>query len=178
MGDWLQLAILVCASFTSLRALNGPFLFDDPGIWDLPFDKGYPFEILHWRRFRPQLLLHAGYWLNWRFGGFNPRSWHAVNSAFHTLNVVLVWSILARVWPDGAFWSALVFAVHPLHTGAAAYVSGRGNLQSLAFSLAGVLVALHGWVWLGLLGIVCAWLTRRDAWVYAGYFSILLIGAK
>jgi len=66
--------------------------------------------------------------------------YHAVNLALHLANVLLAWLLALRIFkaPLPAFFTAAIFAVHPVNTEAVANLAGRPDLMA-AF---GVLAAL------------------------------------
>src|SRR5262245_46604545 len=69
--------------------------------------------------------------------GVEPAGFHAVNTALHALDAVLVYALLrvlaAAPWP-GAIAAAL-FALHPLRVESVAWVAGRKDVLSAAFGL-------------------------------------------
>jgi Flp pilus assembly protein TadD len=75
--------------------------------------------------------------LNTTLFGSTPGSYHVVNVAIHTANVLLVFATLnigtRNVWRS-AFVAAL-FAVHPLHVESVAWVSERKDVLSMFFGL-------------------------------------------
>jgi hypothetical protein len=61
---------------------------------------------------------------------------HLVNLALHAGNAVLLWLLLRRRLDEGrALVGALLFAVHPVQTGAVAWVSGRTDVLATLFAL-------------------------------------------
>ncbi len=75
--------------------------------------------------------------LNYALGGLEPVGYHLVNLSFHTLNVFLLFLLLQQLgFQRGpSFAGALIFAVHPVHTEAVTWISGRGNVLFLFFFL-------------------------------------------
>jgi hypothetical protein len=75
--------------------------------------------------------------LNYAMNGLNPAAYRLVNVLFHILNAFLVFLVLKRIGfadlPSVA--GALIFAVHPVHTEAVTWISGRGNVLFLFFFL-------------------------------------------
>jgi len=75
---------------------------------------------------------------------------HALNILLHCLNVLLVWRIARAVWQRtqagdspwcvemGSFFTALMFAVHPVNVEAVANVAGRADLLAALGVLAGL----------------------------------------
>jgi protein O-mannosyl-transferase len=85
--------------------------------------------------------------------GFSPTAYHAGNVALHAANAVLVFAIareLARCWlrPEEravfAWSAALLFAVHPIHTEAVAYVWGRSSSLCGLFYFGSILLVILG----------------------------------
>jgi tetratricopeptide (TPR) repeat protein len=75
--------------------------------------------------------------------GLEPAGWHAKNLLWHALAAVLLLHLLlpllgGRLIP--AALGALLFAVHPLTSEAATWVSSRGDVMALAFGLAALVV--------------------------------------
>jgi protein O-mannosyl-transferase len=69
--------------------------------------------------------------------GVDPASFHAVNTALHALDAVLVYALLRML--TGALWpsaiAAALFALHPLRVESVAWVAGRKDVLSAAFGL-------------------------------------------
>src|SRR5215469_15774314 len=81
--------------------------------------------------------------LNWALSGPEPFGYHLLNLLLHAgvtwLLYVLLQELLAS-WPEGrtvAFVTALLFAVHPIHTEAVSWVVGRAELLAAGFLFAG-----------------------------------------
>ena len=155
--DWPLLAGFAGLLFIGLLAfvlyapaINGAFVFDDTSL---------PFE--HVDRDRPLTAWLAGvrpmlmfsYWLNWKFWGDGPASYHVFNILVHAINTALVFLVLWRLldlagWETRRIrWTAalgsLIFLIHPLQTEAVSYVAGRS--ESLAMLL--VLLAYSAYLW-------------------------------
>ncbi len=75
--------------------------------------------------------------LNYAVNRLEPAGYHLVNLLFHSLNAFLAFLVLRRIGtaPTGSFAGALIFAVHPVHTEAVTWISGRGNVLFLFFFL-------------------------------------------
>ncbi len=138
-----------------LNALRAAFQFDDYNvIVDNP-------AVHSWAAFladaaqgiRP--LLKLSYTLNW-LAGPGPAGYHLFNVAVHAANTLLVYCLSLRLPgpkddrpPDGpvataAFFTALLFAVHPVQTEAVTYVCGRSVSLMGFFYLATILAYDHG----------------------------------
>ena len=79
----------------------------------------------------------------------DPFLFHVTNLAWHVLASVLLLLLLVslRVHPGLALGVVAIYVVHPLHTEAVAYISGRADMMSASFLFAGLLAtALRGTV--------------------------------
>lgn len=67
--------------------------------------------------------------------GENPFGYHLTNVLFHILNVILIFMIAVRLHlsDNASFLSAVLFAVHPVHTEAITYISGRSDIIAAFF---------------------------------------------
>lgn len=87
--------------------------------------------------------------LNWAVGHGRPFGYHLVNLLLHAAVTLLLYLVLKRLLeplPRGAtvaLATALLFAVHPIHTEAVAWVTGRSELQAAAFLLLAWLLHLQ-----------------------------------
>jgi tetratricopeptide (TPR) repeat protein len=146
---WILLIALCVLPY--LNALPGDFVFDDGSlITRHPAVQG-PFRLgtvltapligdapktAIWR---PVTTLSLA--LDWRIGGGHPFWFHLVN-LFTYAGITVLWTLLVRRLFRSltlAMVAGFLFAVHPLHTEAVAWISGRGDLLAALFSL----LALH-----------------------------------
>jgi tetratricopeptide (TPR) repeat protein len=164
-GRW-RTSLLAAVAFAAYAgAFAGRFQFDD-------FNVIVHQEAVHslgaWWDSMPGIrpLLKLSYALSWIAGGGETWSFHLVNVALHAGNVLLVWAILRTLLErmgaggDGfaALAGALFFALHPAHTEAVTYVSGRSvSLMALFY-----------------LGAVLAHLREAPRWVSALLFALAL----
>lgn len=82
-------------------------------------------------------LRDLSYSLNYALDGYNPRGYHAANILLHLFNSLLVmllcWRVTGRRWIGGI--AGLLFAVHPVHVEAVAWLSSRKDLLATFFLL-------------------------------------------
>jgi len=74
----------------------------------------------------------------------SPLVFHITNSLWHACAVLLVFVLLnkLRVPLFISFWTSLIYCVHPIPTEAVAYISGRADMMSTVFMLAGIVVSI------------------------------------
>lgn len=77
-----------------------------------------------------------------QFFGLNTAAFHALNVALHAGNAVLVFLLCQRFGLPraGAFFAALIWALHPVHTEAVTYMSATADPLYSAFMLLGLLL--------------------------------------
>ncbi len=131
-------------------AFFGSFQFDD---FNVIVHQGAVHSLGAWWDSMPGIrpLLKLSYALSWSAGGGGTYAFHAANVMLHAANVLLVWQVLRTLFErmgvdeDGfaAFAAALLFALHPAHTEAVTYISGRSTSMMAFFYLAGVLAYLR-----------------------------------
>lgn len=150
-GAGYRLAVLIglLAILPYLNSLGGDFTFDDLGIIrDDPLVTGASASVsrLFTTAFNPGWLYRPltmlTYLLNVRLG-HSVVGYHAVNVALHAL-VAIATFYLARILLEStaaAALSAILFAVHPIHTEAVSSIVGRAELLAALFVL-GSLFAL------------------------------------
>ncbi len=147
------MALLICAVFISYaNSLWGSFQFDDFNVivnnarihswsaWWNDFGQGI----------RP--LLKLTYTFDWTMG-LGVTGFHLTNILIHLCNTLLVWLLSRRfvehypalhVHTAIPLLAALLFAVHPAHTEAVAYISGRSSALMTLFYLSGLLFYIAG----------------------------------
>jgi Tfp pilus assembly protein PilF len=137
-------AIFLVACLVYANSLGGAFVSDDrPLVLDHPYTKhlrDFPaiFTAGHYAGnggYRP--LTTASFALNYQLGTTNPLGYHLVNVLLHALVSMLVYLLCARIFRSetAALIAAFIFAVHPIHTEAVAWISGRAELWAAFFAL-------------------------------------------
>ena len=77
--------------------------------------------------YRPVILV--SYFVDISLWGDRPTGFHATNLLFHILNAILVYGFArSMVGRRASLIAGLLFAAHPVHTEAVAWVSGRTDL--------------------------------------------------
>ncbi len=142
-SPWLVLVLLLLAYG---NALNTPFQFDDYNVI-VAAQSAHSFAAW-WHDLGHGLrpLLKLSYVMNW-VSGLDVWGFHLFNLLVHLANTLLVYKLVLRVcelsgksaiaWAIGML-SAALFALHPVHTEAVTYISGRSISLMTMFYLASV----------------------------------------
>ncbi|MCH7923466.1 MAG: tetratricopeptide repeat protein, partial [Nitrospinae bacterium] len=153
MERWSRswVAFLIVAGLASgcyLNALGGSFISDDyrdivnnpilqePGRLPEIFTTSFLSKGEERGLYRP--ITGLTYWIGLRLFGPNPFGFHLENILWHTATALLVFVLLRELWPAEplmAFVAAALFAVHPVHTEAVAWVSGRAEVLAAFWGL-------------------------------------------
>jgi protein O-mannosyl-transferase len=84
--------------------------------------------------------------LDFKRGGLNPFVFHQTNVLLYTINVILVFVFINRLFKNlsTAFWAALLFAIHPLRVESVAWVTERKDVLFLFFYLLSLICYVGG----------------------------------
>jgi protein O-mannosyl-transferase len=189
----MALFLFVLSFLVYANTLGNEFAFDDKGLiienpqinsgaplteiftTNYRFGIGFTTESLY----RPLVIL--SYMMNSPGSDLNPRSFHLVNILLHALATVFVFLLCGIVFKSRSlsFITALLFAVHPIHTEAVANVSGRPELMTALFLVSGWYAFERGLLrnrtrWFSLAGVLMfsALLSKETAAV----FPFMLVG--
>ena len=149
------LLLLVALLLSYLPVTQAGFIWDDfiivtskavsawSGLWQLWFDpfNTYTPENTYEDHYWP--LLYTSFWLEHKLWGFAPLGYHLVNIGLHICNTALFWRILQRLGLPGAGFAAALFALHPAHVEAVAWIMGRKDLLAALFYFAAALTWLR-----------------------------------
>jgi len=148
-GGWLGrqsialLILLMAVAVVYANSLDNEFLFDDiETIVELHRPGAGPFDqikalLVGGSAYRP--VRSASYAMDYAISGLDPWGYHLTNIALHGLSAICVY-LIARILfasPLAALLAALLFAVHPIQTESVTYLSGRRDVLSGLFVLAG-----------------------------------------
>lgn len=131
----LIIIILFAACFlVYTNSLDGSFISDD-----IPAIARNPELTFPWRFWmEPASLLNS---LNFLIAGHNPFTYHLTSVLLHSLNTILAFFFLNIFFGlEASFLGALIFAVHPIHTEAVSWISGKPYLILFAFILGNTLL--------------------------------------
>ena len=154
-GTGMQLAILASAAFAiaflvHLQTLGFQFLptWDDPSyVTNNPWIRGLTLENLRFAFTTPYfanyLPLHlVSYMVDYSIWGLNPFGFHLQSVVLAGLNAALAFLVVRRLFGSLSlgFLAAMLYAVHPSHVEAVAWISIRKDLLSTFFLLITVIL--------------------------------------
>lgn len=137
-----SLLVLLCVSRAILTNAD---LRPDRPFWNLFFNDFWGTPLTHsgsHKSYRP--LCVATFRLNYAIDQLNPMGYHLVNVLLHSITSLLYFLLVRQLtghWT--AFFSALLFATHPVHCEAVAGVVGRADVLACLFFLLSLFVYIH-----------------------------------
>jgi hypothetical protein len=92
--------------------------------------------------YRPLVIFSLAF--DYRLWELKPFGYHLSNLIFHLGSVLMIYFISLSLLPRlSSFLVALLFGLHPIHTEAVAWISGRSDVLCAFFFLASVLSFIH-----------------------------------
>ena len=141
------IAIIVAAAFLAyLPSINGGFILDDDLLLTQnPLIKAPDGLYRFWctteaAEYYP--VSNSTLWIEWRLWGMNSTGYHITNLGLHIAAAMLIWVILRKLSIPGAFFAALIFAVHPVNVESVAWIAQRKNMMAMLFLLLSILCYL------------------------------------
>ncbi len=139
--------LILLTGLCYLPALRGSFLWDDNVLVTanpLLRSVGGLHDI--WWSTRPYdyfPLTLTSFWLEWPLWGDHPLGYHLTNLLLHLVSAMLFWRIMRALRLPGAWFGALLFALHPVNVASVAWIAERKNALSMVFYLACLLAWLR-----------------------------------
>ena len=144
---YLGLLLVLVVFLAYANVYQNPFLLDDKNLivgnhllrhWDNMVE-----TVLDMPGFFRPLQIFV-YFLVYQAFGLSLAAFHGLNIVLHAVNALLVFWLGCKLGfkTAASFFAALVWAVHPLHTEAVAFMSGTAEPLFSMFCLAGILLLL------------------------------------
>ncbi len=132
------------------NTLASGFVFDDQItiVENLAFDKSISLKLI-WHKFNTRFITGLSFAMNYSLGQMNVVGYHLVNICIHIFNSFLIYLLVIltgktpkmnHTLPQSeinllAFFSALIFATHPIQTQAVTYITQRASSLAALFYL-------------------------------------------
>ncbi len=137
---------------------SGAVVLDDPRVHEITrdnlqliFTQQYWYPTADSGVFRPLVTLSFLFNYSVLGNASNPAGYHWVNLSLHIVNVMLVWLLALTIWkqPASAFFTAAIFAVHPVNVESVTNIAGRADVMAGMGVLAGLVLYAYlpdvGW---------------------------------
>ena len=168
------IAIIILGFVSYYNSINGQFVWDDENLIK---NNVYIRECFNWPKvftkdigaggaqtynfYRPIQLL--SYMFDYSMWQLDPRGYHLSNILLHILAALALFWLVAMLFNDRgiALLTSLLFVVHPIHTEAVAYISGRADLLVSLFLLVCFILyikAMHTDSWIIYSAVICSYL--------------------
>jgi len=179
----LVILIIILGFSVYANSLHGEFIWDD-GV----FIKENAY-IKDWSKLIPMLTRDSGagssvqmncyrpiqiltYTIDYSLSGLNVFGYHLTNAVLHILVALAVYRLILLIFGSTplSFFTAILFVIHPVHTEAVSYISGRGDILSALFILLCLIFyikadrefSLRSYIFM-VLSCVLAFLSRENA---------------
>jgi len=174
LPTWLQAALLPLVTLlVYIPAMQAGFVWDDDTtlLENIVFEKNGLYRawlttefVSYWP------ITWTSYWLEHELWGFRPTGYHVVNVLVHATSSLLLWRVLLRLNIPGAWFVALVFAVHPVNVASVAWITQRKNVLSMLFYLTTLLCYLRfgstknaRWYWMAVVAFGFSMLSKGSS---------------
>jgi protein O-mannosyl-transferase len=172
---WLGIVSLTFAiCFAYWPAINGRFILDDDLLVTRNNLIKAPDGLLRfWTSTEPTdywPVTNSAFWFEWRLFAENPVGYHIVNLFLHWACCLFLWAILRKLAIPGAYFAAMLFAVHPVNVETVAWIAQQKSLWAMLFALLSTRCHLSArasespikshWYWISLITFVAAMLSK------------------
>lgn len=180
----LSLGLIVYSS-----SFGNPFIWDDETLiiknsyirsWE-NLSKIFTSPLFHSSRFKTfffRPLQELSYTLDFHFWQLSPVGYHLSSILLHAINAILLFFIISRITKNFpiALFSSLIFVIHPIHTQAVTYISGRADLLVGLFLLLAFLSYVESFYLLCIIFFILGLLSKESAIVFP--FILILYDAS
>src|SRR5262249_37701169 len=88
-------------------------------------------------------ISNSCFWLQWRVWNGSTTGFRLTSLLLHIVNCVLLWLLLERLGLRAAYFSLLLFAVHPVNVDSVAWIFQQRGLLAMGFFLMSILSFLR-----------------------------------
>lgn len=141
---WIGTLVFLATLIAYFPALSAGFIWDDhPGHVTKSELRSLDGLVRIWtdigatQQYYP--LLHTAFWVEHHLWGDGPFGYHLLNVLLHATAACLVGTLLRRLAIPGAWFAALLFAVHPVAAESVAWISEQKNTLSTVLYLCAAL---------------------------------------
>lgn len=145
------LLLFVITAIVYVPAMQGEFLWDDrnvirdnvllrstDGLWKIWTAPAYnKYEVHYWP------IVYSTFWFEYHLWEQNTLGYHLVNIFLHSINSALLWLLLKRLLVPGAYFAAVLFAIHPVHVESVAWMVELKDVLSGMFYLLAILIYME-----------------------------------
>ncbi len=138
------------------------------------FNQGGKDNLVAGGRYRP--LTPVMFAFGYELFGENPMPYHIMNILWYALTVLLLFIVIKKIFEGNknigyvyfvAFVTAMLFAIHPVHTEVVANIKGRDEIMTLFLSLAAAYYVFKGYD-----------TNNKINWLFSGILFFLAMMAK
>lgn len=147
---WMALVFIITAFVFYPSLKNGytnwddeVYVFDNKNIQDFSSDNiKKQFSLYHHGNYHPFTMV--SYMMDYQAAELNPERYHLTNYLFHLANTLLVFVLVYALFPQMlvAFFTALLFGIHPMHVESVAWISERKDVLYTFFYLLSIIAYL------------------------------------
>ncbi|MBF0289351.1 MAG: tetratricopeptide repeat protein [SAR324 cluster bacterium] len=130
-------------------------------IWFHPFDNNGIWSYVP--------ISRTTFWLERQLWGLNLSITHRINVIFHLVSAIILWLALRQFGMRGAWWAAMIFALHPIHVQSVAWIAERRNVVASIFYISCIWSYLYSdhkhsqrWYWIAVGLFLCALLSKTS----------------
>ena len=168
------------------NSLFNPFIWDDI---HLVVQNPYIKNFLNFPHYFTQDVFRGGssnfyrpmqtifYAIVYHIAGVKPWAFHLLNIILHSINTILVFILVKKLYGEKiAFFSSLLFGVHPLNTEAITYISGTADPLFFLFCLLSIIFFLRERYFLSYLFFIISFLSKEIGVITPFYLLVILYG--